>query len=1067
MKSIIYYWGLLYGIVLIFLEINLYGQEIINYNPPTIEAASLGKFGNLKSNPNSGAVEANVPIYEIDIRNLKIPITLDYVSGTGVKVDERATWVGLGWKLNAGAAIYRKIVDKDDLGSNGFKTTVVPTGSGITNYYKYDALFQKFDTEPDEFSFFGPTMKGKFIFKNNGGPLLLEKSGSKVNYNAGNFEIIDENGITYLFQDKETVSTVINTAPPWVTPGGTGSSYYQSWWVTKIISADKTDTVYFNYNKTAPTIYENSYRFFQIHSTGWNPPGGSYWSLDPIEKTHMFSSYDPMYLESIIFPGGKVQFTSVKDRKDGAGLRLEKIEILSGKGTAYSTVKQVDFYSTYFQSLANPFPYDSEDGRFRLRLDSVGERGPNSLSSNVHRFEYSKIPLPSINSFAQDAWGYYNGHTENRTLLASLRKVSISGIVNIGNADRGVDANFIEAGLLKKVIYPTGGSSEFFYEPNRFRSIERKLVRNSFSCIANAFNPILTYEFVAGNYVDPTISIEIRKIGDQTGLYNRPYVLLKDLTENTNVYSAYAEAFQDQNFEVPFFFKEGHRYQIYAEMQSTNPATSAYAGISVHHSSYVEGDNILPGFGVRVAAIDEFNKENQRIGKKVFKYGTNENGTGIVISDVINSFPKQIEQDLLDMQPSNGATCAIARSKHQIVYYDAGIYPLSTFNGSPLLYNQTSVYQMDAGMNTMATNGKEEFMYKVVLDHTMPGNTGYPGGILTVPNAWVNSKLLSNAKYEERNGRYFLKHKVDNDYVDIFGEEGRGLKLGYRIQILNCNARSNDDWYYSQEYSVVTGARMMSNQKEVFYDSTGNNVLSEVNTKFSYNDKMQLVSSKNTTSRGDTVEIQNQYTYDLVKAGTSDPVVKTMLDRNMLNFPFSKRELRNGKLISSRRAQYKAYGLNLFANYLIEQQDLKNNLWYPVVKYDNYLKINTPTTILSLNGISTVCLWGYAGQYLIAEIKNANYEEVKTILGQQTIDMLKTQNVPEATIITAMNKLRTDLPKAMVTSYTYKPLVGMTSKTDPRGEKETYKYDGMQRLQAVLDDVENVTKAIDYHYRPN
>ncbi|MNX98357.1 hypothetical protein D3C86_1307640 [compost metagenome] len=73
----------------------------------------------------------------------------------------------------------------------------------------------------------------------------------------------------------------------------------------------------------------------------------------------------------------------------------------------------------------------------------------------------------------------------------------------------------------------------------------------------------------------------------------------------------------------------------------------------------------------------------------------------------------------------------------------------------------------------------------------------------------------------------------------------------------------------------------------------------------------------------------------------------------------------------------------------------------------------------------------------------------------------------ETLIRNAADKLRTDLPKAMVSSYTYKPLVGMTSKTDPRGIKETYTYDGMQRLQAILDHLNNVTKSVDYHYRSN
>ncbi|MNH19270.1 hypothetical protein D3C79_789970 [compost metagenome] len=63
--------------------------------------------------------------------------------------------------------------------------------------------------------------------------------------------------------------------------------------------------------------------------------------------------------------------------------------------------------------------------------------------------------------------------------------------------------------------------------------------------------------------------------------------------------------------------------------------------------------------------------------------------------------------------------------------------------------------------------------------------------------------------------------------------------------------------------------------------------------------------------------------------------------------------------------------------------------------------------------------------------------------------------------------VRSKLPQQRVITYTYKPLVGLTSKTDARGITEYYKYDGMQRLQAILDQVGNVTKAFDYHYHSN
>jgi len=58
----------------------------------------------------------------------------------------------------------------------------------------------------------------------------------------------------------------------------------------------------------------------------------------------------------------------------------------------------------------------------------------------------------------------------------------------------------------------------------------------------------------------------------------------------------------------------------------------------------------------------------------------------------------------------------------------------------------------------------------------------------------------------------------------------------------------------------------------------------------------------------------------------------------------------------------------------------------------------------------------------------------------------------------------------MITSYTYNPLVGMTSETDPAGHTTIYKYDDdFNRLETIkVKDVnqdEYIIKHFDYNYK--
>jgi YD repeat-containing protein len=65
----------------------------------------------------------------------------------------------------------------------------------------------------------------------------------------------------------------------------------------------------------------------------------------------------------------------------------------------------------------------------------------------------------------------------------------------------------------------------------------------------------------------------------------------------------------------------------------------------------------------------------------------------------------------------------------------------------------------------------------------------------------------------------------------------------------------------------------------------------------------------------------------------------------------------------------------------------------------------------------------------------------------------------------ALRILRNAFPNAQVTTFTYDPLIGVTSITDPRGETVYYHYDDFNRLEFVKDAQGDILSKNAYNYK--
>jgi YD repeat-containing protein len=131
------------------------------------------------------------------------------------------------------------------------------------------------------------------------------------------------------------------------------------------------------------------------------------------------------------------------------------------------------------------------------------------------------------------------------------------------------------------------------------------------------------------------------------------------------------------------------------------------------------------------------------------------------------------------------------------------------------------------------------------------------------------------------------------------------------------------------------------------------------------------------------------------------------------------------------------------------------------VKYNAYDNYGHPLEVQQENGTVISYLWGYNQSQPIAKIENATNAQIRSALGVTDLNL-----VSEANLVT-INNLRTNtsFANAMITTYTYIPLVGITSVTDPKGDKMTYIYDDFNRLKEVRDKNNNILSENEYHYR--
>ncbi|TWI93940.1 YD repeat-containing protein [Mucilaginibacter frigoritolerans] len=425
---------------------------LTNFVTPAPNAASLGKYADYPVSYYTGVPQISVPIYNLKDGGISLPISLSY-HASGIHVSELASWIGLGWALNAGGVIIRTVRGNPDEGVGN------PSGTGVNGYYSSNGLSNlpllpysvngqssdpsnffygqitpaimggHTDCEPDLYTFNFNGHVGKFVFDENRTVRMLEDNDLvvKVSYSStgvarspasANFsawEIITPDGIEYYFGENNTYEQTFPSSTV------SGSDIYNgyapsSWYLTRIVNPNTKDTATFNY---VPETY--AYKDLGPESTYYtngNPCDNSTingGTENPGIHNLITTTIYGQRLSSIVTKNYTINFIAKNARADLLNMSgsstvapnsfsLDSIKINSNTNNV--CLKQFTLNHTYFQSttatsvgITNNLNYygtsnaDATDTK-RLKLASVQEfSGDGTLNKPPYVFTYQESYL--------------------------------------------------------------------------------------------------------------------------------------------------------------------------------------------------------------------------------------------------------------------------------------------------------------------------------------------------------------------------------------------------------------------------------------------------------------------------------------------------------------------------------------------------------------------------------------------------------------------------------------------------------------------------------------------------
>lgn len=899
---------------------------------------------------------------------------------------------------------------------------------------------------------------------------------------------------------------------------GTGTTRYNSSWYLTRIETPLGEYLDFTYQDETYTVSARGPQQTALFFTGFHPL--EYNPNDFTPTTNIGTNRRKGYicsqaynnlkitgkrLSTIENNDLKIQFDAPNQRQDIAlgeiplgnfpaptgAYAISEITI-STKISGEKRIKKVKLTQDYFQSSTSEYINvpdgllgnrhdivvpDSARAYKRLWLKSVQEFGKDDNAFDppfVFTYKYSDYTgnaahkLPHRFSFRQDIWGYYNG-AANNTLIPKqyvypdhytvkdnrqfrvYRKSSYSGSeILIPGAERMPNSTYADICMLTKITYPTQGSTEYQYQLHGFRNEGQ--------------------DYTGGG-------LRILSITKSDGLGYSPNIQYQYQYSNGDGTSSGCIV------TMPIFAA-----RTWALLYGGTPtAEEAYKLYTVRYS------NPQASLG---------NTNGSYVGYRTVTETLTGGGKTVLTFSMPASW--HIENDIPITTP--GGACDPAVDGH--------------CDG---LYSLTPVVDIFVGNTTESVTASSYNLSQTpALPNTYPfpdnPNYDWQRGHLLSEKQYAGTTLLKESTYLY--GNYFPENRTSPAKI-------YGYRFVNHYPFLNSNAWPVPVYAFrAAKYTLLTDvAKILTSKKEIIYSTADPTKKLTTELVFSYGNKRYydatLITS--TDSEGRTLETARKFPGDFTSNEFGSDL---LMPKHIHAIPLQQFTRVGGVTTTRKEVSYFSAGgkpePETVVNFLGGDSDPDK----AVLAYDDAgnLQQSTPqyaektdgTGTVKFSGNPTTYLWGYNKTLPIAKIENAKSSDAfytgfedtegnsalndsrtghrsrtggysKTLTGLTNGSYILTYWVSAGSGLWSLTRVPLTISqgsytisiasanqiddvrfypaKALISTYTYDPLIGMTSATDPNNLTTYFEFDNMNRLKFVKDHDRKIITQHGYHFK--